>query len=196
MLTNEQIDTMEAGREMDETVEVICLHCAKIFRPKPGSKHNLKTGKRQGLYCSISCYNMFRRERAGITGLTNTVCRNCGTTFKKKTSQLKHRRNHYCSQDCFQEYVPKDAIRAARSSVAASREAGEFGSSSRLIYTSALTRRFIEWDGDTCAFPGCQNELSKRHPSKMHLCATHCRRYAAAKHSRNRRYQRRLNELT
>ena len=83
-------------------IKRICQECNKEFNIKP---HRIITGR--GKYCSKACYGKaLSKIKVGNThpnwkgGKIETICQECGITFKIESSVLKSGFGKYCSRTC------------------------------------------------------------------------------------------------
>lgn len=103
--------TLYSKKEFENTksrdlLPLICSHCSKtFFRTKHFIQiaiYNKKVNKRKFAadFCSSQCYT---RELCPISKV-DVICEQCGSTFKKSSSQIKSTKHNFCSCKCAGKY--------------------------------------------------------------------------------------------
>ncbi|WP_299795158.1 HNH endonuclease signature motif containing protein [uncultured Shewanella sp.] len=77
-----------------KSISKICPECARDFERKPGQfEHNVS-------YCSRECYFTSRRKLDLKIDRVQLTCPCCKQLFKRLPSQIKGKKNIYCSKQC------------------------------------------------------------------------------------------------
>lgn len=164
-----------------QQVEIACATCGCHFWRAPS-----QIKEPDANFCSPKCKYKGQERRTHVT------CAYCGSSFHCQFSHTKTVKKHFCDTYCRIRFSASDPERLLKlyQSCQQSRNA-------RLIYSPVMIRRFYEWTGNTCAFPGCQESRSdKTLFNEWHLCKLHTRRFYTSRWHATKNYQRRLNELT
>lgn len=112
-------------------------------------------------------------------------CTYCGVafhgTYRADTSYRFCCKEHL---DSWKKVDPEQRLISARSGL-------KYGGQNKL-YTNEMIQRFLNWEGDGCAFPLCESNRMPR--SMWHLCKLHYGRYKQAMRDRAMDYKKRLEQ--
>lgn len=133
-------------------ININCTNCAQPFTRR---RDRVNSG---GNFCSRRCAQNARRTLIRET----RACQCCGENFNFRVviTEKGRSRGLFCSRRC------------AMSSAGVALASHHTNRPNR-VWTNAILRRFMEWTGDTCAFPLCESLKSR---SKWNLCWLHARR--------------------
>ena len=81
--------------------EIACDYCGSIVYRSFAQLARSKSGKH---FCSKQCSKSFIGEQ--VQGRHNTVCDNCGSSFRKSPSTIG--KTNYCNRDCWKEHIQSD----------------------------------------------------------------------------------------
>lgn len=100
LYTQEQFKSSKSN----EKLPCECYQCGETFyKQKKEINAFLKENTRRSIkFCSLRCVGLSKRS------MQNVSCVNCGTTFKKKPSEIQRSPNHFCSKSCSGTYNNKN----------------------------------------------------------------------------------------
>lgn len=173
------------GQDTSEHKEVYCDFCGKLLKQKPSRLKNYKSH-----FCNNRCSGRFRGKQVLLE------CTGCGKKFYRKNYHAKWKKNrkgervpikfHFCTEECKETYQwlyandigDNDEYRkwldtSGRFVLFALRQKAVAAST---VYTGGLLRLLLAYQGENCAFPGCEMPLGTRGPkSKWNCCSKHVR---------------------